>query len=177
MTAYKKLSLVVAIITAPLLLQGCQTMSTAECDPSKGGFMSGAQALSSNCYQRRVDEKDQELSRAQSLREQLEQENMQLESKKDSRAQQVARLRNQLADIERQNHVLARQLSHMKVASRADAQKKRMLEEKLMTLNGQIQSTKVQSSKAADPALAARVEALRLERDQLAEEIAAAMLE
>lgn len=70
-----------------LLLSACASDPSA-CDPRKGGFIAGLSAMGSGCYEKRIEEKQEKLSSAQSLTERLQGEQKSLRHEKGSTARQ-----------------------------------------------------------------------------------------
>ncbi len=74
--------------TATILLLGACASDPSTCDPRKGGFIAGLSAMGSGCYEKRIEEKQEKLSSAQSLTERLQSENRSLKTEKGSTVKQ-----------------------------------------------------------------------------------------
>lgn len=83
--------------TATILLLGACASDPSACDPRQGGFIAGLSAMGSGCYEKRIEEKQEKLSSAQSLTERLQSENRALNQKKGSTSRQKNQMQGRAA--------------------------------------------------------------------------------
>jgi chromosome segregation ATPase len=171
--SFKNIFLVATLFSIAACQSTGSRMNTADCDPSKGGFISGMQGLSSGCYDRRVTQKETKLSQARSLTEELNRENKNLGRKKTATSAKLSALRHKVQKIQKSNAHLAASLAKMKSKNAADTATKAALQKRLENLNASLAKAKHSGNEAA---LAKRVAELQKERDQLADEISTAMV-
>lgn len=167
----------ILVLTILLGVVGCATTGSEpnidECDPTTGGFVGGAGALSSGCYEKRVEHKEAKLSKAKSLTEELNQENRNLTEEKTASTVSLVDLRQKIAVIERENAQLAASLTNLTSGNAAGTSEIAALQERLNSLNASLAEAKNSNDGAA---LARRLVELEKERDQLADEISEAMM-
>jgi hypothetical protein len=89
--------------TVSILLLGACASDPSACDPRKGGFIAGLSAMGSGCYEKRVEEKQEKLSSAQSLTERLQGEQKMLRHEKGSTARQKSQVQGSAS---RTSHVV-----------------------------------------------------------------------
>ncbi|MEI2780084.1 MAG: hypothetical protein V9H25_02030 [Candidatus Competibacter sp.] len=82
--------------TVSILLLGACASDPSACDPRKGGFIAGLSAMGSGCYEKRVEEKQEKLSSAQSLTERLQGEQKMLRHEKGSTARQKSQIQGRV---------------------------------------------------------------------------------
>lgn len=176
-TIIKFINRYILVLSITLGVAGCATTGSEpnieDCDPTKGGFISGAGALSSGCYEKRAEHKEAELSKARSLAEELNQENEELKREKVAATARLADLRKKIAAIEKDNVQLASSLAKMTSRNATSASEKTALQKRLNALNAALAEAKNSDDETA---VARRLVELQNERDQLADEISEAMM-
>ena len=136
--------------TATILLLGACASDPSACDPRKGGFIAGLSAMGSGCYEKRIEEKQEKLSSAQSLTERLQSENRALKTQKGSTARQKSQIQGRTsratgnkpasvsptkqADVarkEREMQALKAKISATKQSQQGDSEEVKQLEREL----------------------------------------------
>ncbi|MDS4032389.1 MAG: hypothetical protein RKO66_20345 [Candidatus Contendobacter sp.] len=107
-----------------LLLSACANDPSA-CDPRKGGFIAGLSAMGSGCYEKRIEEKQDKLSSAQSLTERLQGEQKSLRHQKGSTARQKSQTQGQAS------RTTGSQSSARKKSQQGDSEEIKQLEREL----------------------------------------------
>ncbi|MDD3471316.1 MAG: hypothetical protein PHS86_00890 [Syntrophaceae bacterium] len=122
------------------LLFGCATTS----DPSKGGFFDGVQGLSSGQYQRRVNQKEDNLASLKDTGAQLRGEQRALNRQADSLERQEQAYRQQLSQLNHDVTNLEVKLRKAKLQNQAKLAQRKNLQNRLANLKGQLQNKEQQ---------------------------------
>jgi chromosome segregation ATPase len=118
-------------------LCGCATTS----DPSKGGFFDGVQGIQSGEYQRRADEKQDNVASLRSTGAQLRGEQTALNRQADSLEKQEQAYRQQLVQLKNDLTSMEAKLRNAKLQSQSKLAQKKNLEQRMASLKGQVQKS------------------------------------
>lgn len=165
-----------AVLGLPMLLAACVS-NPNECDPTQGGLFETVGAMGSGCYDQRLETRKAELSRTQSLTEQLRAENEGLAADRADAAARNAAARDRMAALEADRRRLAADVGRLEARTAEQKQRKASLMARMNTVEADIRKADRQAASGGMTAEAyeAEVERLTRIRDQLAADIAAAM--
>jgi len=150
----------VILILAALLPVGCATTD----NPREGGFFGGVQGLNSGAYDKRIQEREESLDRLNAIKQELGQEQAQLQTEKQRKQARLAGLEQQLSQLDRETAQLARQLDGKRGQLAGEREKSARLKKDLASLRQDI--AKVESKRANGRPVAE----LEAERDRLEQE-------
>lgn len=156
-----------SFIIGIFLLNAC-AMSPEDCDPNRGGFITGLSAMASGCYEERVAIRENELAASRSVNHQLQGENRQLREEKRLSSAQVHQAQSRLAALQRQNAQINRDINRIKAGTTAQQNEKARLQREMKNINRQIADLKRQLANGRITELELQQETQRLEI-QLAE--------
>jgi chromosome segregation ATPase len=149
----KRTSLTVGVILAIFGFGGCASMT--ECnDPGKGGFIGGVCGLASGNYDRRIEEREQNLAALKQAQSSASTKQTRLESEKKTAAQQLAALQQQAREIDNEAADLQRQINALQVKSSHNQNKKVALQKRLQQFRQQMATQKASLSQAGDEDIA-----------------------
>ncbi|WP_114393941.1 hypothetical protein [Oleisolibacter albus] len=159
MTSMTQMTRVGAILAASLLLSACQT----DADPSKGGFLSGVQGITSGGYEQRLQDKQQSLENAQDQQVQRQREVERLTAQQQAVARQRTQAEQKLAAL---NSDLDKAQAKLSTA-RKDTSK---LKQQVESLKKRIALAE-QNPYLDDGEKARQLETLRKEKEALEQEV------
>lgn len=159
MTSMTQMTRVGAILAASLLLSACQT----DADPSKGGFLSGVQGITSGGYEQRLQDKQQSLENAQDQQVQRQREVDRLTAQQQAVARQRTQAEQKLAALNGDLDKVQAKLS----TARKDTSK---LKQQVDSLKKRIALAE-QNPYLDDGEKARQLETLRKEKEALEQEV------
>ncbi len=71
-------------------------------DPGKGGFFAGLKALSSGCYEQRIDQREQAVEQREQTRDAIQSEQQDVATRSAAASEELDRLRSQHLALKRQ---------------------------------------------------------------------------
>lgn len=122
------------IVLGAVVVAACATTD----DPSRGGFVSGVQGLSSGAYEERIREREANLERMRALQQDLEQESSELEALKRQRQQQLADERRKLEALDRDTRALEQRLVDLEAEQGASDRRLPELQRRLQDLQARL---------------------------------------
>ncbi|WP_321528294.1 hypothetical protein [Sedimenticola selenatireducens] len=122
------------VILATLLLTGCVTTD----DPREGGFFGGVHGISSGSYERRAQEREENLAKVRAMQKELEAETESLDAQKHQRQLVLEQEQSKLATLN--SDVKALEARLMTLGKEQGASDKRVadLQRRLDVLKGQL---------------------------------------
>ncbi len=162
----QKYGLIGTVLT--LLLSSCANDPSA-CDPRNGGFIAGLSAMGSGCYEKRIDEKQEKLSSAQSLTKRLQSENNALTQEKMSTTRQKRQAQGRTTRTNRNTSTTMHRVKQGNVANK---------EMEIQTLKSKILATKKsqQGNSEEIKQLERELKKATEERDRMARDAAESMV-
>lgn len=155
--------------TATILLLGACASDPSACDPRQGGFIAGLSAMGSGCYEKRIEEKQEKLSSAQSLTERLQSENRALRTEKGSTARQKSQIQG------RASRTTGNKPTAVSPTKQADVARK---EREMQALKAKISTTKKSQQEDSDEVkqLERELKKATEERDRMARDAAESLV-
>lgn len=166
----------IPVITSTILL-GCAS-NPGDCDPKKGGFVSGISAMASGCYEQRVSDKRSSAQAVGSQTAALSAENRDLQTQKRLSSSQKSQAQKKLAALKANNADLEARVARMQTNTDSAQQEKARLEQQLRQskTDAAVLERKVQSDAISAQDLDKQVAALTKDRDDVANAIANSMV-
>ena len=164
-------------IVSSAILVGCVS-NPQNCDPKKGGFVSGLSAMASGCYEQRVNEKRSAAEAGSSQTAALSAENRDLQTQKRLSSSQKSQAQKKLAALKANNADLEARVARMQTNTDSAQQEKARLEQQLRQskTDAAVLERKVQSDAISAQDLDKQVAALTKDRDDVANAIANSMV-
>jgi len=156
---------------------GCVS-NPVDCDPKKGGFVSGLSAMASGCYEQRVNDKRSTAQAGSSQTAALSAENRDLQTKKRLSSSQKSQAQNKLAALKANNADLESRLTKMETNTESAQQEKARLQQQLRQskTDAAVLERKIQSDAISAQELDQQVSTLTKQRDDVANAIANSMV-
>lgn len=122
------------VILSVALLTGCATTD----DPREGGFFGGVQGISSGAYERRAQEREENLAKMRAMQKELETETASLDAQKHQRQVVLEREKSKLATLNKDVKALDARLAKLSKEQGASDKRVADLQHRLSLLKGQL---------------------------------------
>ncbi|AUI69735.1 hypothetical protein [Beggiatoa leptomitoformis] len=157
---------VYGILVLSLFVNACAVSD----DPAQGGFFGGVYGITSGGYDRRVDEREQNLAALKNLKNQNETEQQALTIEKTTTIERLSALREQSQQLSTAVSQLTRQINSTQAKTTALQQKKQALAKQAQQLQGSLK--KLQQASAAQQVTNSTLQTYENEEKRLRQEIA-----
>lgn len=124
------------VIGSVCLVAGCVSTD----DPKEGGFFGGVQGLSSGAYERRAQEREDNLAKMRAMQNELQHESSILDTQKQQRQQLLNEEKKKLASLNTDVKALERKLAAMSKEEGVSSQRVAELNQRMSKLKGQMSS-------------------------------------